>query len=150
MGRMYTVVADAIAVAAADDLLRISAPSDAAVILHEVLVTQEAQETSEQLAVQIQRSSTDGTGTAVVPEQLELGDPVFGGTCSRTITVDTTIDGLPIWRSGQNVLNGWHYLPTPEGRPTISPSGRIVVRMDTAPAASMTVNTYALFEEIGG
>ena len=149
MGRMYSVVMDAVAVTAAQDLIRISAPSDAIVVIHEVKVTQENTETSDQVAIQLQRSSTDGTGSAATPEQFESGDPAFGGTAVTNLTVATTLSDL-LWREGFNVLNGFHWLPTPETRIVVSPSARFVVRIDDAPAASTTVTAVVLFEEIGG
>jgi hypothetical protein len=149
MGRMYTALMDATSISAADDLMRISAPSDAVVKIHEVLLTQDASETSEMLPVQLQRSSTDGTGTSTTPEKLEGSDAAFGGTVVRALTADTTISGVPISRMAQNVLNGWHWLFTPEMRPVVAPSGRFVVRLDTAPTAALTLTLVVTFEEIG-
>lgn len=149
MGRMYTVLMDAISVSAAKDLMRISAPSDAIVVLHEVKVTQDTIETSEQLPIQINRASTDGTGTGATARALEDGSQAFGGSAVVNLTADTT-PGNILWREAQNILNGWHYLPTPESRPVISPSGRIVVRLDAAPDAGTTFSVVAVIEEIGG
>ncbi len=149
MGRMYTVTMDAAAVTAAKDLMRISAPSDAVVILHEVKVTQDESESSEQLPIQIHRASTDGTGTAATARPLQEGDAAFGGAAVVNLTADATAGDI-VWRESQNVLNGWHWLPTPEGRPVISPSGRMVIRLDAAPGASTKFTAVALVEEIGG
>ena len=153
MGRMYTVVMDAIGVTAAKDLLRLSAPSDAVVIIHEVSVSQDSDagdSEAEQLVLQLQRSSTDGTGTSATPEPLHEGDAAFGGTAVTNLTADTTIDGAPLWREGVNVQAGFRYFPTPETRPVISPSDRFVVRLDAAPGDSLTMNLVCVFEELGG
>jgi hypothetical protein len=149
MGRKYTALLDGSGIAAAGDLMRLSAPSDAIVQIHEVLLTQDASETSEQLAVQLQRSSTDGTGTSTTPEKLEASDATFGGTVVRALSSDTTISGSPIFRMAQNTLNGWHWLFTPEMRPVLPPSGRFVVRLDDSPAAALTLTLVITFEEIG-
>lgn len=140
---------DNVAVTAAQDLVRISAPSTAIVVIHEVKVTNEDVETSNQVAYQLQRSSTDGTGTSATPEAFEEGSTAFGGTAVVDLTVDTTIDGVPLWKEGQNILNGFHWLPTPETRIVISPSARFVVRLDSAPAASTQMSATVVFEEIG-
>ena len=149
-GRSYTLVADAVAETTAQDLMRITAPADATVIIDKVTVTQETQTSSEALAVQLQRSSTAGTGSAITAEQLEEGDAAFGGTAIGTITADTTIDGAPIVREAWNVLAPFVWHPTPEERIAVSPSGIFVVRLDVAPGASMTITTTVAFRELGG
>jgi hypothetical protein len=148
MGRKYSVLMDAATISAADDLVRISAPADAILVIHEVIVTQDASETSEQLPLQLQRASTDGTGSSYTAKLLEGSDAAFGGTAVHTLTVDTT-PGDILWRKSENVLNGWHYLPTPETRIVIPPSGRFVVRLDGAPSAALTMTATVIFEEIG-
>jgi hypothetical protein len=45
--------------------------------------------------------------------------------------------GLPIW---------W----TPETRPVLSPSGRLIVELQTTPADALTMSGTLYFEEIGG
>jgi len=139
---------DAVSISAAKDLVRISAGSDAVVILHEVVVTQEDTTTSDQGAIQIQRASTDGTGTSYTPRLLSGNtDAAFGGSAVVNLSADTTAGDI-LWRAGSDVRAGWHYLPTPECRITIPPSGRIGIRSDVAiTAATMTVTV--IFEEIG-
>lgn len=149
MGRLYSVLMDAVSISAAKDLLRLSAPADAVVVIHEVTVSQEASETSEQVAIQLHRASDDGTGTAATPKQLQSGDPAFGGTAVTDLTANTTATDI-LRRSAENLLSGYKYLPTPETRPVISPSGRFVVRLEDAPAAARTVSVEVILEEIGG
>ena len=149
MGRMYTIPMDAVSVSVAKDLMRISVATNKIAILHEVVVTQDQSEVSEQLPFQLHRASTDGTGTAVIPEKLDPGDAAFSGTAAVNLTVDTTISGLLLHRESQNVLNGWTFTPTPEGRIVIPGGGRIVIRLDAAPAAALPMSISALIEEIG-
>ena len=149
MSRVYTVTMDAVAVTAAKDLMRISAPSDSMVIIHEVTVDQDASETSEQLVIQLQRSSTDGTGTSATARPHEVGSVAFGGTAVVNLSADTTMSVI-LRRNSFNVLNGYQFFPTPEGRYVVSPSARFVVRLETAPAASLNMNVNVIIEEIGG
>ena len=149
MGRLYSALMDAVSVSAARDLLRLSAPADAVVVIHEVTVSQEASETSEQVAIQLMRASTDGTGTTATARALEAGDAAFGGTVVTNLTVDTTAGDI-LRREAANLLAGYRYLPTPETRPVISPSGRFVVRLEDAPAAAQTMTVEVILEEIGG
>lgn len=149
MGRLYSVVMDAASVSAAKDLLRLSAPSTTVVCVHSVIVTQDESEVSEQLPFQLQRSSTDGTGTSRTPEKLMPGDAAFGGTAVVDLSADTTISGLPLHRESVNVLNGFYWKPVPEERIWLAPSGRFVCRLETAPASSLTLTLTCVFESFG-
>lgn len=149
MGRMYTAIMTPTSITVAKTLIRITAPTDAIVVLHEFKVTQELSETSEQLPIKLFRASTSGTGTAVAPQPLEAGDAVFGGTVAGDLTVEPTLS-LIIWQEAQNVLNGWHYLPPPESRLIVSPGLHIAIRLETAPAAALTFTAMVVLEEIGG
>lgn len=157
MGMLYTAVMDAVSVSAAADLFWIGAPADSIVIIHEIRVTQAAQETSEQLNLKIFRTTTDqsAVGTSITPNPLEVGFAAAGSTVRSNITGGSlsTISTL-LWEDSQNLINGWHYLPTPEIRiilsPTAGTAGRLAVRLATAPAAAITVTATITFEEIGG
>jgi len=143
---------DAVAVTAAKDLLRLSAAADTVLRIHEVKVTQETDAgdaESEQLAIQLQRSSTTGTGTAATPEALDPGLAAASATAVVDLTADTTISGAPLHREAQNVMAGWHWLFTPEMRPVIGGQGHFVVRLDQAPADSITMSLTCVFEELG-
>ena len=154
MGRMYTAVMDAQAVAAVCELFYLKAPTDAVVVLHEVLVSQDAVEVSEMLPVNIFRTATDQSakGTANTPAPLASGDAAFGGTARTTILASETLatETTSLFRQAQNVLNGWHWLWTPETRPALSPGTGLCVKLDAVPAASLTFSGYVVFEEIGG
>ena len=158
MGRMYTCPLDAVSVAAVCELWYIAAPTDAIVVLHEVVVTQDTSETSEQLPLNIFRTATDQSakGSALTPAPLKVGDAAFGGVVryniltAETFATETTM----LKRQSQNIINGWHYLPTPEARIALSPTagtaGRLCIKLDGAPSAALTVSGYAIIEEIGG
>lgn len=158
MGRMYTAVMDAQAVAAVCELFFIAAPTDAVVIIHEVVVTQDASETSEQMPLNIFRTATDQSakGTANTPAPHEVGDAAFGGVVRTNILTAETFatETTMLFRQSQNQLNGWHILWTPETRPILSPTagtaGRLVIKLDVAPSASINVSGYVTFEEVGG
>lgn len=148
MGRFYVVTMDAVSINAAKDLIRITAPSDSILLIHEVTVQQDESETSEQAAVQLHRASTDGTGTSYTAEPLDASDTAFAGTAIVNLTADTTPSAL-LRRESFNWLNGYQYLPTPETRIVIPPSGRFVVRLENNPSATLTVTANVVFEEIG-
>jgi len=151
-GRVFTVLMEDIGVTVAKDLFRISAPADGIVLIHEVSLTQSSDAgdaESEQLPVQLQRSSTDGTGTSATPEKMQVGSGAFGGSAVTNLTVDTTQTAAALRKAAQNVMNGWHWLFTPETQIVVPPSGRFVVRLDAAPTDSLTMHGYVVIEEIG-
>ena len=154
MGRVYTAAMDAQAVSAVCELFFIAAPSDSVVVIHEVVITQDDSETSEQLPLNIFRTATDQSakGTSNTPAPHNVGDSAFGGTVRTNIltaegfATETTM----LFRQSQNALNGWHILWTPETRPVLSPAGKLVVKLDAAAGASINVSGYITFEELGG
>lgn len=150
MGRMYAAVFERVAVTAVQDLFEIVAPADCAVVLHACYISQDSDTDSEMLNILIHRASTSGSaGTSVTPSPLNLGDAAFGGTVEANNTTQGT-EGTFIHADCFNVLNGWLYQPTPECRPVLSPSGRIVVELQTAPGDELTMSGTVLIEEIGG
>jgi hypothetical protein len=154
MGRMYVASIDAVSVAAVCELFFIAAPSDAVVRIHEIVITQDTSETSEQLPLNIFRTATDqaAKGTANTPAPLSVGDPAFGGTVRTNILTAETFatETTMLLRQSQNALSGWGILPTPECRIDISPSGRLCIKLDAARSASLPISGYVIFEEIGG
>lgn len=148
LGRGYTVTMDAVAVTAAQDLIEIVAPSDGVCIIDRVEVSQETQTSSEALAIQLHRSSASGTGTSATPRPIQAGDAAFGGTAEVDHSADTT-PSVVLLRSGWNVLAPYIWHPTPEERIIVPPSGVFVVRLESAPGASMTMSAVVSFREIG-
>lgn len=149
MGRMYTAVFEGVSVSAAQDLFEITAPATAIVVLHQVTITQDASETSEQLPFTIERASASGSGGSTPTAQLlELGSTAFGGTVEANNTARATSSSV-LFRRSENVLNGIDWLFTPEMRPVISPSGILIVGLDAAPGAALTMSGTIVFEEIG-
>jgi len=151
---MYTVPLDALSVAVVAELWFVTAPADSAVVLHEVVITQDTSETSEQLPVIIFRTATDQSakGTSKTPAPLKAGDAAYGGVVrSYIVTGDTfATETTPLYRQSQNVLGGWHFLFTPETRPVISPSTYLCIKLDAAPTAALPISGYIILEEIGG
>lgn len=154
MGRMYAASLDAVSVAAVCELFYIAAPADAVVRIHEIKITQDTSETSEQLPIRIFRTATDqsGKGSAITPAPLSAGDPAFGGTVRTNILTAATFatETTMLLSEAQNMLNGFHFLPTPECRIDISPSGRLVIKLDAAPSGALPISGYVILEEIGG
>lgn len=150
MGLMYAAVFEQVSVAAIQDLFEIVAPSTASVVIHGCYISQSASETSEQLPILVHRASTSGSGGSTpTPSPLQVGGAAAESTVEANNTTQGT-EGTFIHAEGFNVLNGWMWMPTPECRPVLSPTGRLVIELQVAPSAALTMNGVLLFEEIGG
>jgi len=161
MGRMYTATINAVSVSTIAELFAIMAPADSVVVVHEICITQDSSETSEQLPLHIFRTATDQSakGSAITPAPLNAGDAAFGGTVRSNILTGATFATVTtlLMRQAQNILNGWHILPRPESRIVLSPGvsatttgANLVIKLDTAPTAALTISGYVVLEEIGG
>lgn len=150
MGRMYSAIFEEVAVSVVQDLFRISAPSDAVVVIHGFEISQSSDTDSEMLNLLVHRGTTDGSGgTTPTPAPMEVGDAAFGGTVGANNTTQST-EGTILHSAAFNVLNGYIWMPTPETRPVISPNGRLVVELQTAPGDELTMSGTIYLEEIGG
>lgn len=154
MGRVYSAVLNSVAIAAAAEVFYVKAPTDAVVVIHEIKVTQDSDETSQQLPFRMYRTATDQSakGTAITPNPSEEGDAAFGGTVRSNILTAAIFatPGAALLSDSQNMLNGLHYLPVPEDRIVISPGDGFVVKLNAAPSASLDFSGYLILEEIGG
>jgi hypothetical protein len=154
MGSMYVSVIDGLSVSAIADIFYLKPASTRAVVIHEIRLTQETSETSEQLPLKLFRTSTDNSanGTANTPAPLNPNAAASVGATVRTnitggsLAAETTLLRV----ESENVLGGWHYLPTPEDRIVIPAGGNgFVAKLKTAPAAALTLSGVMVFEEIG-
>jgi hypothetical protein len=151
MGRLYTVTKN-VAVTTAVDLFEINAGSAAIVWLHSLSIGQQTKITAEQLNLSIKTGYTvsGSGGSSVTPAPILPLDSAFSGTVEAANTTRANT-GTPVERMNDSfdILAGWEKVWTPETRPVIVPSQRLIWGLETAPAASMTLAITACFEEIG-
>ncbi len=147
-GRAYTVTMDAISITVARDLIAWTVGAAIGFILDKVTVTQETQTSSEALAVQIQRGSDAGTGTAATELPTDPGDAAAGTVMiSDLSTLQTATDILH--REGWNVLAPMIWHPTPEERFVWGGGDFGAVRLDVAPGSAMVVTCTVAWRELG-
>lgn len=104
--------------------------------------------TSVATEVGLKRITTAGTpGATPTPILLRPGDVAAGATCGTNYSADGTLgDILP--REFVNQQGNWLYLPVPEERIIVAPSGRIALYLPTAPTA-VTLTCGIVWGEIG-
>lgn len=160
MGRMYTAVAKAVAVTAAQDIFEIAGPTDAITIVHAWYLSQTT-ETGDAAEEMLQITTNRGVGavtsgsggSTVTPQPIADGDPAYGGTVERNNTTimaagSGTIEELEA--CAWNVRVPFAQIYTPETRPIISPGNRWTLELESTPADSITITATVVFEEIGG
>ena len=146
---MYTATGSLATWTAAGDIVEINAPADGIVVIHSVQVTQSTSETDDSTEIRISRFSVSGTGGATpTANPMEVGTAAFGGTIEEGSTADASGTEAELYSEGISLLAGFQKIWTPDMRPIIPPSGRIVVKTITA-VASVTINYVVEFEEIG-
>jgi hypothetical protein len=150
---MYTASAALGSTTGPIDIIRLSAPSDAALLVSKVVVSQVSDagdSESKQMDILMHRGTTDGSGgSSVTPAPLSVGDSAFGGTAAAGNTTQST-EGTIIHREAVNIMSGFHWPATPEEYIEISPSGRLVVELATALADAITMRVTVYFQEVGG
>lgn len=152
MRGVYTASYRITGLSSAKTLMYITAPASKVVEILSASVTNESNETNEQLICTLQTVSGLGTpsGTAVVPAKHETGDQAAGSTVKANVTASepTYLTDTEIGREGFSSLGGYYFDPLPEERPTIAPSGTVGVRCITAPTSFDAV-VKVTFREIG-
>ena len=156
MGRMYSAVFEGVSVSAAQDLFELLAGAAVVVAVHEVHITNDSDEVSQQLPFAVKRipaTVTSGSGgAAVTPRKLGgVQDPAATSTVERNNTSRASSTGTieVIRRAGENVLNGYHLIFPPEQRVIVPPGGTIVVGLEAAPSGAIPLSGEIIFEEIG-
>lgn len=154
LGNVYAVRMSPTALTAAKTLVQIKAGA-AAIMVVKARIHQVTKTTSEMLDLQWLRKSAAATVTSFTPLKMRTGDEAslaVGGTTSTGVNAtaegtDTDILDEDIW----NVLNGaWMDLPVPEGRIWVPQAGILGLKLNTAPAASMTIGCVVHFMEMLG
>ncbi len=148
MGRIYYQTSD-IASFTEGDVIELNAAATDIILLHSIHIKPQAT-TDEAFNVILARASGAGTGgatTGIDPAPALVGDAAFGGTYMEAATADAT--GLTeLQRWAVSTLAGLDVIWTPETRPVVPPSGRIVINVEDA-ISSATLEWNIIFEEIG-
>lgn len=159
MQGVYTAAYRITGVTAAKTLMYLTAAATNIAEILSASVTNESNETNEQLACVLQRITTLGTPTAttvtaadheslsaasasVVKGNVTASEPTYGAIAAGADIVGAF--GL----EGASSLGGWFFDPTPEERVIVPPSGSIGIRiLETITSANLIVRLT--FREIG-
>jgi hypothetical protein len=153
MRGVYTAQYEITGLSAAKTLMYITAPSSAIVEILSAEISNETNETNEQLVACFQRVSSLGTPTAttLTPSKHEAGDQAAASTVKANVTASepSYSSNTEIGPAGFSSLGGWRFDPLPEERPAIAPSASLGLRLLTATNTSFDGRIRITFREIG-
>lgn len=159
-GRAYAQAFTAVAITAVQDLFYAKPAADKPCVLEAVYLSNvggaadagDAQE--ELLRIEILRLPATVTvgsgGSSVTPSPLATNDAAAGFTARANDTTVATTSGtaLTMHADGWNVRQPYIWLPPPEHRLMVANAQALVVRLNTAPADSLTVSGVAIVREL--
>lgn len=152
MRGVYTASYRISALAGAKTLMYITAPATAVVEIISASVTNESNETNEQLLCTFQTVNSLGTPTAttVTPAKTEAGSSAAASTVKANVTASepTYVSDTEIGREGWSSLAGWFFDPSDAEKPIIAPSATLGLRCINAPTSFDGV-VKITFREIG-
>ena len=130
------------------DIIEITAPSDAAVKIHRIVLNS-ATTTDERVRLRLVRRSTNGSGGSAATEVPIDGTSAAVGTAVVTLVTTPGTIGAIIQAWYWSQLSPFDELPVPEDRVVIPPSGILGLNLETAVASSRNWSGFVLVEEIG-
>jgi hypothetical protein len=160
VGRAYAQPFTAVAITAAQELFYIKPAADKPCILEAVYLSNvggaaDAADAQEELLrieiIRLPATVTVGSGgTAPTPSPLATNDAAAGYTARVNDTTVATTSGtaLTLHADGWNVRVPYMWMPPPEHRPMVANAQALVVRLNSAPADSITCSGVAIVREI--
>lgn len=144
---------------AAKTLMYLTAPATGVVEILSASVTNESNETNEQIACALQRITNLGnpTATTVTPADHESLSAAASSTVKANVTASEPTYGAisqgadivgAFGLEGAASLGGWYFDPTPEERVLVPPSGSLGLRLLNA-ITSADLVVRLTFREIG-
>lgn len=160
LGRAYTVTFTAVAVTATQDLFYVKPAADKPCILEYCSIsnvggTADAGDAQEELlrveVIRLPATVTVGSGgSAPTPRALAVNDSAAGFTARVNDTTVATTSGTAqtLIADGFNVRAGYIWLPAPEHRIVVANAEAVVVRLNLAPADSLTISGTLVVREL--
>jgi hypothetical protein len=153
MGRIYTAVFQDVTVSAVQDLFELTCPATGMAVVHSVRVGQITllgDANAGMLEIGLTRRTAGGSGGTggITPSPHHEGGPTCGLTVDINHTTTDDSGATVVLLDVFNIQAGWLYVPTPEERVWIPPSGILSVELHDAPASATSMSGSITFEEI--
>ena len=131
------------------DLWVIAAPADAAVRLHWAKMSSTVTSDERLLLTLIQRTTAGSVGGSALTVVAADGTSATVGTTVTPLVTTQGTGSKTFVTDYWSQLTAWEWLPTPECRIVIPPSGFLALALGTAVASTRTMTGFVAFEEIG-
>lgn len=160
LGRAYSVTFAAVAATVAQDCFYLKPAADKVCLLEYANLsagggTADAGDTQEELlrveVIRLPATVTAGSGGGTfTPTPLAVNDTAAGATARINDTTVATTSGTAttLIADGWNNRSPWVYFPAPEHRIVVANAQAVVVRLNTAPADSLSISGSLIFREI--
>lgn len=155
MARVYTATMADVAITAAQDMFYILAATNKPIEIHSVQISQKTLTSWEArglLFLRIPATVTVGSGgSSITARPMLPNDTAASVTARINDTTSATSSGTIVNLGGDtfNVLNGFYWSPAGnDDRIIISGGEAFVVKLVTAPSASMTTSGFVTFAEL--
>ncbi|SRR6266568_1498693 len=148
--RAYSVnLVGAALTAAITSILELTAHTNRALIVTRAALSQQANTTSLQQAIQLLRQSTAGTN--VTTPNINPADPddAAAGFTARGLCTVLGTAGAILYPDSFNWQNPWLYLPVPEERRMVVGAGIVSLKLPVAPGQTQTINADLDVLEVG-
>lgn len=159
MARIYSVIFENVAIAAAQDLFEITPADDKPVKVWGLMISNvggtadagDAQEELLRITVNRGNATTGSGGTAPTPQPLSAADPASGFTAKVNNTTRATAGTKVVLHAdGWNVRIPYQMFWTPETTPFVTQAQTLLtVALEAAPADSVNCSGTLYVEEIG-
>ena len=150
ISRLYTAVVASSSHSTATTLIQITTPADLISRVERAWISQDSQDTSEQLTARIGRISSTGAGATNTPTPHQVGDSAATATVLNGCTTQPTYGNIFVDK-GWNVLSGFEWVPvSDDDQIVISPSSHAGMALTSAPDAAISLSYGMTFREIGG
>lgn len=160
LGRLYTVPFAAVAITATQDLVYIKPAADKICVLEGFYLsnvggTADAGDAQEELLrieiIRLPATVTVGSGgSAPTPGPSAVNDAAAGftGRVNDTTVATTSGTAVTLHADGWNVRVPYIWMPPPEHRLPVANAQALVIRLNTAPADSVTCSGVAYVREL--
>ncbi|HUU97532.1 MAG TPA: hypothetical protein VM487_17490 [Phycisphaerae bacterium] len=152
MRGVYKASFGGVSVTAIQDLFEINAPATRTIEILSWWIGQSSDfgdAQAEVLRLQVSRATTSGSvGTTVTARPSEPGEAAFSGTVEANNTTQAGTTTV-MEEYTFNVAVGFAWIYSPEERPVIAPSGRIVLELPVAPVDALTMSGTVAFRITG-
>ncbi len=149
MGRMYSVIIEGASLSSAGPLFRFLPAANVPIIIHSFTLSQTTVTAQENLIVNTNRPTTDGTGTSATPRALDPGSPAADAVVATWPWTVTPTPGDVIQSFPWNAIKPLRKIWLPNSQALVPGGARWGIGVGISPSETLTIFSEIIFEELG-